>query len=397
MEVFDFDYGWRRIRARLGKTGSVYIDLPSRSGYNGGEFRETIVLEDRGWRFTSLQYDCIDYFFHMWMDDQGNMSYANDMTRGIEYMREPYNPNYPNAGVLDDTAELLYTVSHTIREYQKRNLPVEEVFELRKLYLKVALKTLGYDTIDSVAEPLDDSRGYLGLNKVVDCLENYLDLSILVHSIGKYGDDDQIKCRALKEVTREQILDEVRPVKEQIDELVAFMQRKEDDLKDKRTVLPEYRNNMKEKIGDLSFEEYEEKVRAVAMLLLELNADLLTEEQRNKLGIKELVLCNDIDIKDKISRVIDSEEFNLACRIEDEFAYDESEELVNAIKNLKPSVNKKEGEFTREEIVEMLSSELEEFEERRDSVDLQEGIRKKYYTRPSKKQNKIKVEEEYVY
>ena len=171
MEVFDFDYGWKRIRARLGKTGSVYIDLPSRSGYNGGEFRETIVLEDRRWRFTSLQYDCIDYFFHMWMDDQGNMSYANDMTRGIEYMREPYNPNYPNAGTLDDTAKLLYTVSHTIREYQKRNLPVEEVFELRKLYLNVALKTLGYDTIDAVAESLDDSRGYLGLNKVVDCLK----------------------------------------------------------------------------------------------------------------------------------------------------------------------------------------------------------------------------------
>lgn len=397
MEVFDFDYGWRRIRAKLGKNGSVYIDLPSRSGYNGGEFRETIVLEDRGWRFTSLQYDCIDYYFHMWMDDNGNMSYVNDLSNRIEYMREPYNPNFPNAGVLGDTADLLYTVSHTIREYQKRNLPVEEVFELRKLYLEVALKTLGYDTIDAVAESLDDSRGYLGLNKVVDCLEKYLDLSILVHSIGKYGDEDLIKCRALKEVTREQILDEVRPVKKQIDDFVCFMQRKEDDLKDKRIVLPEYRKNMKEKIGELSFEDYEEKVKAVAMLLLELNADLLTEEQRNKLGIKELVLCDDIDIKDKISRLIDSEEFNLACRIEDEFAYDESEELVNAIKVLKPSESKEEGGFSREEIVKMLDSELEEFEERRVAVDVQEGIRKKYYTRQNRKNNKIKIEDEYVY
>ena len=75
---------------------------------------------------------------------------------------------------------------------------------------------------------------------------------------------------------------------------------------------------------------------------------------------------------------------------------------VNIVSNNKKKVknneiNKKEGEFTREEIVEMLGSELEEFEERRDSVNLQEGIRKKYYTRPSKKQNKIKAEEEYVY
>ena len=155
---------------------------------------------------------------------------------------------------------------------------------------------MGYDTVDAVAEPLNDSRGYLGLNKVVDCLENYLDVSILVHSLGKYGDYDQIKCRALKDATREQILDDVRPVKEQVDELVAFMQRKENELKDRRKVLPEYRRNMKEKIGELSFGNYEEKVKAVAMLLLELNADLLTEEERNKLGIKELVLCNDIDI-----------------------------------------------------------------------------------------------------
>lgn len=391
MEVFDFDYGWKRIRARLMGKGSVYIDLPSRHG-----FRDTIVLENRGWRFTSLQYDCTDYFFHMWMDDNGNMSYANDMTSGIEYMREPYNPDYPNAGVLNDTAKLLYTVSHTIREYQKRDLPVEEIFKLRKLYLNVALKTLGYDTVDAVAEPLDDSRGYFGLNKVVDCLENYLDVSILVHSLGKYGDYDQIKCRALKDATREQILDDVRPVKQQVDELVAFMQRKENELKDRRNVLLEYRRNMKEKIGELSFGNYEEKVKAVAMLLLELNADLLTEEERNKLGIKELVLCNDIDIKDKISRLIDSEEFNLACRIEDEFAYDEAEELVNAIKVLKVSGDKTNGGFTREEIVEMLSSELEEFEERKQSVDVQEGIRKKYYTRQNKKIDNKELEE-YVY
>lgn len=171
---------------------------------------------------------------------------------------------------------------------------------------------------------------------------------------------------------------------------------KENELKDRRNVLLEYRRNMKEKIGELSFGNYEEKVKAVAMLLLELNADLLTEEERNKLGIKELVLCNDIDIKDKISRLIDSEEFNLACRIEDEFAYDEAEELVNAIKVLKVSGDKTNGGFTREEIVEMLSSELEEFEERKQSVDVQEGIRKKYYTRQNKKIDNKELEE-YVY
>ena len=106
---------------------------------------------------------------------------------------------------------------------------------------------------------------------------------------------------------------------------------KDTDLKEKRVILPEYRKNMKEKIGEYTFDTYEEKVKAVAILLLELNADLLTEEQRSKLGIEAFKLMDELTVKDKISSVIDSEEFNLACRIEDEFAYDETEELLNVI------------------------------------------------------------------
>ena len=41
MEVYDFNYGWNKIRARIWKSGSVYIDMPSRTG-----FRDTICLED---------------------------------------------------------------------------------------------------------------------------------------------------------------------------------------------------------------------------------------------------------------------------------------------------------------------------------------------------------------
>ena len=382
MEIYEFDYGWSRLRARIWGKGSVYVDMPSRIGYT-----DRICLEERGWRYTSTQDDCIDYIFHMWMKDDGMMAWANDMSRGIQYLSEPFNSNYPNAGLLNDIAMKLYTVSHTIREYQKRNLPVQEVFELRKLYLTTALKTLGYDSIDAVGEPLDDSRGYLGLNRVVDSLEKYLDLSSLVHSLGKYGDYDQYTCRATKEATREQILEYAKPVKLQIDELLAFMQGKETELAEKRVILPEYRRNMKEKIGEYSFDDYEEKVKAVAILLLQLNADMLTDEQRAKFGIEAFKVVDELEVKDKISSLIDSDEFNLACRIEDEFAYDESEELVNVIKALEP-VNEKFVEvYTREDIVRLLGSELEEFEERKQSVDVQDKIHKKYYTKNRSKQS----------
>lgn len=394
MEVYDFNYGWRKIRARIWKTGSVYIDMPSRIGY-----RDTICLEDRGWRYTSTstEEDCIDYIFHMWMKDNGMMAWANDMSGGIQYLSEPFNPDYPNADLLNDTAMKLYTVSHEIREYQKRNLPVEEVFELRKSYLTTLLKTLGYDSIDTVGEPIDDSIGYLGLNKVVDALENYLSLSNLVHSLGKYGDYEQYTCRALKEVTREQMLEYVKPVKYQLSEFEKFMKEKDTDLKEKRVILPEYRKNMKEKIGEYTFDTYEEKVKAVAILLLELNADLLTEEQRSKLGIEAFKLMDELTVKDKISSVIDSEEFNLACRIEDEFAYDETEELLNVIGELKPVEGKYADEYSKEDIRRLLESEHKEFEERKASVSVQEDIRKKYYSRKPKKQETKALEDEFVH
>ena len=392
MEVYDFNYGWNKIRARIWKSGSVYIDMPSRTG-----FRDTICLEDRGWRYTSTQDDCIDYIFHMWMKDNGMMAWANDMSRGIQYLPEPFNPDYPNADLLNDTAMKLYAVSHEIREYQKRNLPVEEVFELRKSHLTTLLKTLGYDSIDAVSEPIDDSRGYLGLNKVVDALENYLSLSNLVYSLGKYGDHDQYKCRALKEVTREQMLEYVQPVKDQIAEFEKFMKEKDTDLKEKRVILPEYRKDMKEKIGEYTFDVYEEKVKAIAILLLELNADLLTEEQRSKLGIESFKLMDELTVKDKISSVIDSEEFNLACRIEDEFAYDETEELLNVIGELKPVEGKYACEYSKDDIRRLLESEHKEFEERKASVGLQEDIRKKYYSRKSKKQEIKTPEDEFVH
>ncbi len=394
MEVYDFNYGWRKIRARIWKTGSVYIDMPSRIGY-----RDTICLEDRGWRYTSTstEEDCIDYIFHMWMKDNGMMAWANDMSGGIQYLSEPFNPDYPNADLLNDTAMKLYTVSHEIREYQKRNLPVEEVFELRKSYLTTLLKTLGYDSIDTVGEPIDDSIGYLGLNKVVDALENYLSLSNLVHSLGKYGDYEQYTCRALKEVTREQMLEYVKPVKYQLSEFEKFMKEKDTDLKEKRVILPEYRKNMKEKIGEYTFDTYEEKVKAVAILLLELNADLLTEEQRSKLGIEAFKLMDELTVKDKISSVIDSEEFNLACRIEDEFAYDETEELLNVIGELKPVEGKYADKYSKEDIRRLLESEHKEFEERKASVSVQEDIRKKYYSRKPKKQETKALEDEFVH
>ena len=148
MEIYEFDHGWDLIRVRIRKAGSVYVDLPARFGERGGIFRESIVLEDRGWRFTSTQSDDCEYYFHVWLTDDGRLSWANDMSRGIQYCSEKFDPNYPNAGYLNDTALKLYTISQEVKKYQARNLPTHEVFELRKRYLNAVLKMLGYEVND---------------------------------------------------------------------------------------------------------------------------------------------------------------------------------------------------------------------------------------------------------
>lgn len=395
MEVYEFRDGWDKIKVKFTKTGGVYVDMPVKFGRGGVVLRESIVREKRGWRFSSTQDDCIDYYFNMWLDDDGTLSWVNDMMYRRQYATEKFNPDYPNAGVLNDTAIKLYNVSQRIKNYQNRMLPTHEIFELRQLYLKTALKMLGYDSVDAVGEKLDDSRGYFCLTKVVDALENYVDLSRVVYSLGKAGDYDLFQSRIAEDATRESVLEFAKPVKYQIDEFVKYMKEREDELQEKRLVYPEYKRNMSVKAGEYTWDEYEEKVKAVAMLLLELNADLLTEEQRTKFGIEQVIFVDAIESKDKISKLIDTQEFNDVCRIEDEFVYEEAEELVRRISNLNNSDNPAKEAFSREDVVRLLSSEMKELEERKNSVDVQETLHKKYYSRKSKQQVKV-AEDEYV-
>ncbi len=395
MEVYEFRDGWDKIKVKFTKTGGVYVDMPVKFGRGGVVLRDSIVREERGWRFSSTQDDCIDYYFNMWLDDDGTLSWVNDMMYRRQYATEKFNPDYPNAGVLNDTAIKLYNVSQRIKNYQNRMLPTHEIFELRQLYLKTALKMLGYDSVDAVGGKLDDSRGYFCLTKVVDALENYVDLSRVVYSLGKAGDYDLFQSRIAEDATRESVLEFAKPVKYQIDEFVKYMKEREDELQEKRLVYPEYKRNMSVKAGEYTWGEYEEKVKAVAMLLLELNADLLTEEQRTKFGIEQVIFVDAIESKDKISKLIDTQEFNDVCRIEDEFVYEEAEELVRRISNLNNSDNPAKEAFSREDVVRLLSSEMKELEERKNSVDVQETLHKKYYSRKSKQQVKV-AEDEYV-
>ena len=79
MEVFEIENGWDLIKVSMTPGGGVYADLPIRYGNRGSEFRETVVLEERGWRFSSIDTECVDYL-------------RNWLTKRIAWLDAQFNP-----------------------------------------------------------------------------------------------------------------------------------------------------------------------------------------------------------------------------------------------------------------------------------------------------------------
>ena len=399
MEIFEVEYAGQKIEVQKGENGSIFVSLPIRLGDRGSIFRETIVHEERGWRFTSTQDDDIEYYFHMWLKDNGCIAWANDMSYRIQEYDEPFNPNYPNAGVLDPTASKLYSIVKQIEAYQKRDMPTAELHSLRQYYLTTTLRLLGYDSIDAVGEEFNDSIGYLALNRVAKQLEDYRDISTLVHSIGQRGDEEVFVCTAPEDVDRKRALEFAKPVKEQIEDNVQFMQKQESDLRRKRAIVPGYKMRMSEKTGVYAWDDYENAVKGTALLLLELNADLLTPEQREKFGIPEFKIIDDLSLRDRISRLIDTKEFNDACRVEHEFAYEQSEELTKKAREMLQEI----GEYDREDVSAkdleaIIEEEIKDAENRKKSVDTHENLHDKYYSRKRRKTTEKRLDDEdYTY
>ena len=363
MELFEVEYEGQKILVQKDDRGSIFVLLPTRYGDRGSSFRETIMHEERGWRFTSTQDDDIEYYFHMWLKPDGRMAWANDMTYRIQEFDEPFNPYYPNAGVLNDTASKLYSIVKQIEAYQKRDIPAKELFLLRQYYLTTSLKMLGYDSVDSVIENINNSNGYLGLNHIASQLEDYRDLANLVLSIGEISGEESILCIAPENIDRKKTIELGQPVKEQIEANVKFMQEQEESLSKKRAVSPEYRRKMSEKVGVFTYDNYEMAVKNTALLLIELNADLLTPEQREKLGLQQLSSMDDLALKDRISKLTDSKDFNDACKVESEFAYEESRELIRKAKEKLVS-----GDATTD-LTEIVAEETKYAEDRKRSLD----------------------------
>lgn len=377
MEFFLVEYEGEKIPVQKNGNGSIVVLLPARFGDRGSQYRESIIHEERGWRFTSTQDDDIEYYFHMWLKPDGRMAWADDMTYGIKEFDEPFNPYYPNAGLLNDTALKLYSIVKQIETYQKRDIPANELLLLRQYYLNTGLKALGYDSIDDVIADRNNSCSCLGLNKVACMLENYKDLSDLVFSIGEISGEDTVVCIAPEEVDRKKALEFGVPVKEQIQDNIQFIQEESTNLGNKRRILPGYRTKMEESVGIYTFDNYKRAVKDAALLLLELNADLLTDQQKEALGILKYKKTDEMTLEDRISKLIDSKDFEAACKTENEFAYEQSQKLIKRAKEIQKTIGTETPVMNLTTLTQILVDETRMADGRKKALDNNERYNSK--------------------
>ena len=215
-----------------------------------------------------------------------------------------------------------------------------------------------------------------------------------MHFTEKLGDIEVFTSTAPNDMDRNQAIEFARPVKEQIASNVQFMQKQERELASKRAVVPDYRTKMSEKTGVYAYDNYENIVRKTALLLLELNSDLLTPEQREKFEIVPFKVRDELSLKDRISKLIDSKEYNDACIFENEFAYEESRKLVKKIMEMIEGTT--EYDSVTKELAQIAETEMEEVKNRKKAADIYEKIDAKYYSKRRKTPVRV-LDDEYAY
>ena len=186
-----------------------------------------------------------------------------------------------------------------------------EILRARRTIVVSTLKSLGYSSIESINETLDDTNLYFGLNKLGEELDNFKlpnpDEEII------FLQTDEERLPVLKSL-QERILRE-KETKAEIDDIFERA----------RGVSEDYCLGMHKKIPYENWKKYSETVQKAARLYLALNADVIPKSVLRKAGVDEDLLdLNELEIEDRISQLIDSKDFILACSIEDEFCVRES-------------------------------------------------------------------------
>lgn len=322
MEIFEVLYRGKKVNAIKREKGEIYVILPTRCGEKGSEFKERILRDSYGWKFESFLVDKPEVGFNLWIRDNGTLAYRTLDADKILVTKQVFNPDLQNGGKLNNVATELYNILEQLNAYEKRDIPASSTCKLRKKRLETTLKLLGYSSIEEVNEELNDSKGYMALTSIRKQLENYINLGAYIHLEGR---EDLIRVNVPEGMSREDFINLAIPVTDEYSSDLKYITEQDEQREQKRSLLPDYCEEMSKKIPYADWLLYSKVVRETAQLYLELNADLINDD------IPDSSRLTGIALKERISKLIDSKEFAIACSIENEFVIREGNRLIKRV------------------------------------------------------------------
>lgn len=309
--------------------GKYYFMLPEKKDKNGRKFVEYISREDKAWTFTSRIENDPEYFFRLMLRDDFSIAWENDTSQGVKVSREKFNPNVKSDSKVYGLTKKIYDVAQEIYAHEKLNVPTDKMNQIRELYLRSAIKLLGYQSVDKVKYGTIMCDSMFLLHDIGRMLEKYKNLAQYVHR--EVSDDGTVvECTSVRdEKTRTKMMSEGEQVAVTLKDATMLLGCRMDALDERRGVNRDYCKNMKRELSDEDYTAYMSVVERTAKLIMGLNYDLLEEVDRE--GIKDLTGCSELDLEKEISDLIDTSDFNRACYIEDLFVRRECEKLESRI------------------------------------------------------------------
>lgn len=306
------------------KSGSSY------SIYIGGG---NIYSSSEGWRYSFSDGEHPDYFFWIKYRKDGYMEYCNDLMRRPGLSDGVYKPDSYTMGTLEDSARTLYYVSKQLEAYEKLGVAPAEVLELRYKMMGMALKMLGYRTIDQVmhGEPNSDVA-LMDLNRVVEFIEKYPAFSQYI-SKGGYSNSPTIDINIPEGFDKEKF-------KQEFEEAKAALE-VEEEYYDSRAefwgnikhpmIKPDFCSNMKDKVPSYDWTDYSGTVQKLGKLILSFNADLLSPAE--KMSLVQMTSLDKMDMEHHIFAITQIPEMDEAIAAESYFFISEVDALDQKMKN----------------------------------------------------------------
>ena len=332
MEIFEVQYKGKKLTSIKLDESNIYVKMPVKKLGNGDQIHESITRDSEGWKYSLISLNNFDRALKLWIRDDDTIGCYDNNTDKIVVTKKAFNPDSPNMGKLNSLIIELYKVVEQLRAYEKRNIPASTIIKLRKANLMSTLSLLGYSSIESLESELDDSKVYFSLGRIGKQLEDYINLGAYVHVDGKEKDEDVIRLNLPDGMTREEFLELVEPVKNEYSSNLAFITEQDEKMDQKRGVVSDYCEGSSKKMSYSDWLIYTRMTKETAQLLLELNADLLS--QNGELEMSDLSKLTGTDLKDRISRLINSRDFVKACDIENRFRARESQRLVEEVEHI---------------------------------------------------------------